>query len=166
MLNAGRSIDSSSENLSGKEEEERRPGSRFPLSLPINTPLLIRAAWSCSNSFFNPRGEMLFRKPLCDDTFPYFFLSLSFSLEKILPSLSSFTCQIDRLVKLSRERERERERKRASIEETIIISVSGSGWHLNSQLSIVTRVNRGWWGKFNSCEVTSISCFDNLSFKI
>ena len=116
VLNAGRSIDSSSENLSRKEEEERRPGSRFPLSLPINTPLLIRAAWSCSNSFFNPRGEMLFRKPLCDDTFPYFFLSLSFSLEKILPSLSSFTCQIDRLVKLSRERERERERKKACVD--------------------------------------------------
>lgn len=47
VLNAGRSIDSSSENLSGKEEEERRPGLVF--------------LWACRltlHSLYVPRGRV------------------------------------------------------------------------------------------------------------
>ena len=121
---------------------------------------------------FSIRVERCFSANLSATTPFHIFFSLFLFLSKKSSRLYHrlLVKSIDSLNYRERERERERERKRASIEETIIISVSGSGWHLNSQLSIVTRVNRGWWGKFNSCEVTnkvtSISCFDNLSFKI
>lgn len=112
VLNAGRSIDSSSENLSGKEEEERR--SRFPLSLPINTPLLIPRGRV--PTAFSIRVERGFSANLSATTPFRIFLSFLFSV-RTKKSHRLFIIIVVKSIGSLNYRER---KNRASIEETVI----------------------------------------------
>lgn len=135
VLNAGRSIDSSSENLSGKEEEERR--SRFPLSLPINTPLLIPRGRV--PTAFSIRVERGFSANLSATTPFRIFLSFLFSVRTKKSHRLFIIIVVKSIGSLNyRERKKPRVDRR-----NCNISVFGSGWHLNSQLSIASTEDDG-----------------------